>query len=158
MIESPETMLELQSAADALGVHYQTAYRWVRSGRLPAQLTGGKYLVSAHDVAEVGANRERPQTPAAPSPARLQRQSERLHQALLDGDEGTLGNLRADHPDSGRGELLLEPLEHRLGGRQDFSTTLPVKPSVTTTSQTPRKRSLPSTLPTNSYSVLDIRS
>ena len=53
MSDKPETMLELQSAADALGVHYQTAYRWVRSGRLPAQLTGGKYLVSAHDVAEV---------------------------------------------------------------------------------------------------------
>ena len=82
-----EKMLELQSAADALGVHYQTAYRWVRSGRLPAQLTGGKYLVSSHDVAEVGEHRQRPQAPAAPGPARLQRQSERMHQALLDGDE-----------------------------------------------------------------------
>jgi excisionase family DNA binding protein len=71
MSEKPEMMLELQSAADALGVHYQTAYRWVRSGRLPAQLTGGKYLVSSVDIAEVGASRNFPQAPAVPSPARL---------------------------------------------------------------------------------------
>ena len=101
MSDKPETMLELQSAADALGVHYQTAYRWVRSGRLPAQLTGGKYLVSAHDVAEVGANRERPHTPAAPSPARLQRQSERLHQALLDGDESEVRKIARRLVDEG---------------------------------------------------------
>ena len=42
--------MELQTAADALGVHYQTAYRWVRSGRLPARLIGGKYVVTRHDV------------------------------------------------------------------------------------------------------------
>jgi len=87
MSGEPETMLELQSAADALGVHYQTAYRWVRSGRLPAQLVGGKYLVSSHDIAEVTASRNRPQAPAAPSAARLVRQSGRMHEALLAGDE-----------------------------------------------------------------------
>ncbi|MEJ6722423.1 B12-binding domain-containing protein [uncultured Ilumatobacter sp.] len=87
MSEEPEVMLELQSAADALGVHYQTAYRWVRSGRLPAQLTGGKYLVSSVDIAEVGASRNFPQAPAVPSPARLVRQSERMQKALLTGDE-----------------------------------------------------------------------
>ena len=85
--DDTEKMLELQAAANALGVHYQTAYRWVRSGRLPAQLTGGKYLVSARDVADVGARRERPQNPTAPSSARLHRQSERMHEALLAGDE-----------------------------------------------------------------------
>ena len=36
--DETETMLELQAAANALGVHYQTAYRWVRSGRLAAEL------------------------------------------------------------------------------------------------------------------------
>ena len=87
MSEVPETMMELQSAADALGVHYQTAYRWVRSGRLPAQLTGGKYLVSSHDIAQVGASRDLPQAPAAPSLARLARQAERMHEVLLAGDE-----------------------------------------------------------------------
>lgn len=87
MSEESETLLELQSAADALGVHYQTAYRWVRNGRLPAQLTGGKYLVSSADIAQVGASRHLPQAPAVPSAARLDRQSERMHEALLAGDE-----------------------------------------------------------------------
>ncbi len=99
--QDPETMLELQSAADALGVHYQTAYRWVRSGRLPAQLTGGKYLVSSHDVAEVGASRQRPQAPAAPSPARLRRQSERMHEALLAGDESEVRKIARRLVDEG---------------------------------------------------------
>ena len=28
--------MQLREAADALGVHYQTAYQWVRQGALPA--------------------------------------------------------------------------------------------------------------------------
>lgn len=87
MTDDAETMLDLQSAADALGVHYQTAYRWVRNGRLPAQLSAGKYLLSARDVAEVGANRQRPQARTTPGSARLYRQSTRMHEALLAGDE-----------------------------------------------------------------------
>ncbi|MFT6390807.1 MAG: excisionase family DNA binding protein [Ilumatobacter sp.] len=80
-------MIELQSAADALGVHYQTAYRWVRSGRLPAQLTGGKYLISSRDLAAVDATRQRPKARTTPGPDRLKRQSERMHEALLAGEE-----------------------------------------------------------------------
>ena len=87
MSDDTETMLELQAAADALGVHYQTAYRWVRSGRLPARLTGGKYLVPSSAVAEVEESRQRPHEPIAPGPQRLHRQSERMHDALLIGDE-----------------------------------------------------------------------
>ena len=94
-------MLELQSAADALGVHYQTAYRWVRSGRLPAQLTGGKYLVSSHDIAEVSTSRDRPQAPAAPSRARLSRQSERMHEVLMAGDESEVRKIARRLVDEG---------------------------------------------------------
>ena len=32
--------MELREAADALGVHYQTAYSWVRQGSLPARKRG----------------------------------------------------------------------------------------------------------------------
>jgi excisionase family DNA binding protein len=99
--QDPETMLELQSAADALGVHYQTAYRWVRSGKLPARLTGGKYLVSPHDVAEVGASRQEPQAPTAPSAARLRRQSERMHEALVAGDESEVRKIARRLVDEG---------------------------------------------------------
>lgn len=96
-----ETLLELQSAADVLGVHYQTAYRWVRGGRLPAQLTSGKYLVSARDVAELAADRQRPKAPTTPSPARLHRQGRRLHEALLVGDEADVRKIARRLVDEG---------------------------------------------------------
>lgn len=101
MSDDTEAMLELQAAADALGVHYQTAYRWVRNGRLPAQLSGGKYLVAASAVAEAGANRDRPKAPAAPSAKRLQRQSERMNEALLIGDESEVRTIARRLVDEG---------------------------------------------------------
>jgi excisionase family DNA binding protein len=108
--DNPETMLELQSAADALGVHYQTAYRWVRSGRLPAQLTGGKYLVSSRDIAEVGASRQRPKDRTAPSSERLQRQSKRMHEALLAGDESEVRKIARRLVDEGT--TVIDLVEH----------------------------------------------
>jgi MerR family transcriptional regulator, light-induced transcriptional regulator len=82
--------LELQAAADALGVHYQTAYRWVRSGRLPARLVGNKYVVSRADLDALDESRREPAPPAAPSRRRVERQAQRVHEALLDGDEATV--------------------------------------------------------------------
>lgn len=38
--------MNLKVAARRLGVHYQTAYRWVRSGELIAVRTGGSYEIS----------------------------------------------------------------------------------------------------------------
>lgn len=113
-------MLELQATADALGVHYQTAYRWVRSGRLPAQLIGGKYLVSSHDLSEVTVARHRPQAAPAPSPARLHRQSERLHAALLVGDEAAVRKLANRLVDEGTSildliEQVISPSLRRIG-------------------------------------------
>lgn len=90
MAAGADDTLELQGAADALGVHYQTAYRWVRSGKLPAQLIGNKYLVSRHDLDTLEAGRRTPAAPAAPSHERVQRQAELVHDALLDGDEATV--------------------------------------------------------------------
>ena len=48
-----KAVLRLSDAADELGVHYQTAYRWVRTGRLPARLVNGEYEVSRRDVRAV---------------------------------------------------------------------------------------------------------
>src|SRR4051812_21864298 len=42
--------LSLQEAADRLGVHYMTAYRYVRLGRLPATMRRGQWVVRASDV------------------------------------------------------------------------------------------------------------
>ncbi len=87
MTAGADESLELQEAADALGVHYQTAYRWVRSGKLPAQLIGNKYRVSRQDLDTLEAGRKTPAAPAAPSPERVERQAELVDEALLEGDE-----------------------------------------------------------------------
>jgi excisionase family DNA binding protein len=40
----------LQDVAERFGVHYQTVYRWVRSGRLPASKIAGAYRVEDEDL------------------------------------------------------------------------------------------------------------
>jgi methanogenic corrinoid protein MtbC1 len=82
--------LDLQRAADELGVHYQTAYRWVRTGKLPAQLVDGRYQVGRHDIAKMSQKRSTPSTPAPPTSNRLARAADRMHDALASGDEGTV--------------------------------------------------------------------
>ena len=57
--------MRLQEAADALGVHYQTAYAWVRAGRLPARKVGRGYQVTDADVRALSASRERGSETAA---------------------------------------------------------------------------------------------
>jgi excisionase family DNA binding protein len=42
--------ITLQEAADRLGVHYMTAYRYVRTGRLPAEREGVQWMVDPSDV------------------------------------------------------------------------------------------------------------
>lgn len=79
--------IDLRTAAAELGVHYQTAYGWVRTGRLAAQLVGGRYVVARSDVAIVAASRRAGSSPKPPSAERLARASERMQQALLTGDE-----------------------------------------------------------------------
>jgi excisionase family DNA binding protein len=40
----------LREAADYLGVHYMTVYRYVRTGRLPAHQTGSQWEISSADL------------------------------------------------------------------------------------------------------------
>ena len=49
--------MQLREAAEALGVHYQTAYAWVRQGTLPARKTGRGYEVLDRDVLALSARR-----------------------------------------------------------------------------------------------------
>lgn len=87
MRDANEGHLDLQEAADALGVHYQTAYRWVRNGRLPAQIVGGRYRVARGDLIHVDAERRAPSAPKPPSDKRLHSQARRMYDALVSGDE-----------------------------------------------------------------------
>ena len=54
--------LTLAEAAEMLGVHYMTVYRYIRTGTLPAHQVGGEWQVDPADLARV--------RPAAPSRAR----------------------------------------------------------------------------------------
>ncbi len=112
--------LTLAAAAAELGVHYQTAYRWVRSGRLPAQLVAGEYVVTRGDVEAADADRRAPSAPRAPGIVRLDRQAGRMYDALVAGDEMTVRRIATRLVEEGAlvrdliGEVLVPPLR-RIG-------------------------------------------
>ncbi len=80
--------MQLREASDVLGVHYQTAYGWVRQGLLPARKTARGYEVSEDDVSALAARRA---AGTAPRPQIRVRdwaaQADRLHAAIVSGDE-----------------------------------------------------------------------
>jgi excisionase family DNA binding protein len=79
--DSPD--LSLRDAAAELGVHYMTAYRYVRTGRLPATREGGEWRIRRADV-------ERFVHPPAPRPGRARgvpATRRQLVDRLVAGDE-----------------------------------------------------------------------
>lgn len=81
-MESRGGAVTLQEAADLLGVHYMTAYRYVRLGLLPAEKVGATWRVEASDVEAMRAGPRR-------TGGRRQRApwAERLRARMLAGDE-----------------------------------------------------------------------
>ncbi len=104
--------LDLQRAAEELGVHYQTAYRWVRTGKLPAQLVDGRYQVHRHDIGAMSATRAAPQAPPPPTTERLARAAERMHAALAGGDEGVVRSIAQGLLDEGAS--VVDVIQHVL--------------------------------------------
>jgi excisionase family DNA binding protein len=90
-----EQPISLQVAADRLGVHYMTAYRYVRTGRLPAVRANGQWVI---EPAAVRAFQAQSSAPAARSTRRARSTSghvparaiEGLVRALTQGDEASL--------------------------------------------------------------------
>ena len=81
--ETPKRLIGLPEAAELLGVHYMTAYRYVRTGRLPANSVGGVWQIDPDDVLAVAG--------AGPAPRRVQggsrsRAATRLERRLVQGD------------------------------------------------------------------------
>jgi excisionase family DNA binding protein len=74
--------MTLQEAADHLGAHYMTVYRYVRLGRLPARKVAGVWEVDLTDVVALQEDKENP-TPARKSAD----WTGRLEVRLLEGDE-----------------------------------------------------------------------
>ena len=92
---SASSTVTLQEAAEALGVHYMTAYRYVRLGLLTATKAGGIWQVDTDDLAEFKTG-----GPSSPQPARgSQRRapwSDRLEARLMAGDShGAWGVIEA---------------------------------------------------------------
>jgi MerR family transcriptional regulator, light-induced transcriptional regulator len=82
-----DVVLDLSEAARELGVHYQTAYRWVREGALRAVKVGKSYRVQRRDLDRFVQRRE---SGTAPRPIHVRNwdhQIDRLHEALRHGDE-----------------------------------------------------------------------
>lgn len=77
-----ESVLTLQEAADQLGVHYMTAYRYVRLGLMDADKIGGTWKVTPDAVAAFQAGSVR--SPVAPGERAPW--SERLESRLVAGD------------------------------------------------------------------------
>jgi MerR family transcriptional regulator, light-induced transcriptional regulator len=80
--------MQLREAADVLGVHYQTAYGWVRQGVLPARKTGRGYEVSDDAVSALAQRRACGTAPRPQIRVRdWEAQADRLYAALMSGDE-----------------------------------------------------------------------
>jgi excisionase family DNA binding protein len=71
--------MTIQEVADTLGVHYMTAYRYVRQGRLPATRRGAQWRVHPSDVAALTTTGRR-------GTARTGADSEALERRMLAGD------------------------------------------------------------------------
>ncbi len=81
MVGVVATTMTLQEAADQLGTHYMTVYRYVRLGRLPARKVAGVWEVDAADVAALQNG------PEQPARSRSVDWSGRLEGRLVAGDE-----------------------------------------------------------------------
>jgi MerR family transcriptional regulator, light-induced transcriptional regulator len=102
--------MQLREAADALGVHYQTAYLWVRQGSLPARKRGRGYEVDDADVRALAERRRLGRPPARSIGVRdWQAQADQLYAAIAAGEETHarhwLGRLAA-------GVTLIDLCEH----------------------------------------------
>lgn len=90
-IENRRPDLSLTEAAEQLGVHYMTAYRYVRLGHLEATKVGAEWRISAANLERYIANGASPTKPVANvdfDKARAQ-----LTTALIDGDEAEAWNI-----------------------------------------------------------------
>jgi MerR family transcriptional regulator, light-induced transcriptional regulator len=112
--------MQLRDAAATLGVHYQTAYGWVRQGTLPARKTAGGYEVSESDVRDLLARRAAGTAP--PREVRVRdwaAQAGRMHAALVAGEESRalhdFARLAAGTPLAVLCDQVIAPALRRIG-------------------------------------------
>jgi MerR family transcriptional regulator, light-induced transcriptional regulator len=115
-----EVALDLAEAARELGVHYQTAYRWVREGALRGVKVGKSYRVERRDLDRFAQRRERGVRPRPIQVRDWDHQVERLYAALRRGDERAAYELVDRLASGGVSPVdlcdeLLAPALHRIG-------------------------------------------
>jgi len=80
--------VDLETAARLLGVHYQTVYRWVRTGVLPAVKAAEGYRIGRDDIEAMATLRRARKPLTYTGRARdWDRLREQLHSALVAGDD-----------------------------------------------------------------------
>src|SRR5262245_32219651 len=77
--------MNLKEAARRLGVHYQTAYRWVRSGELVAVRVGSRYEVSEAAIERLRARRRALGSPRLDEPVHFGDDLEAEFAKMADG-------------------------------------------------------------------------
>ncbi|HUP87232.1 MAG TPA: B12-binding domain-containing protein [Acidimicrobiales bacterium] len=113
--------MDLHTAADRLGVHYQTAYRWVRDGSLRALKRGSVYEIDEGELARFSAARSAPAPPPKQATVRSwSHHVDRLFALLAEGDELAARHLVDRLNDGGIEPLvvceeLLRPTLGRVG-------------------------------------------
>jgi MerR family transcriptional regulator, light-induced transcriptional regulator len=112
--------MQLREAADALGVHYQTAYAWVRQGSLPARKAGRGYEVDEVDVAALAERRRQGRPPVRRVGVRdWPAQADQLYAAIAAGQETHarhwLGRLAAGAALVDLCERVIAPALRRIG-------------------------------------------
>jgi excisionase family DNA binding protein len=78
---APSPTLSLKECAERLGVHYMTAYKYVRHGKLPATKVGGEWRVSEADLEVMLSGA------AIPTPRGETDWAGRIEDRLMAGDE-----------------------------------------------------------------------
>lgn len=87
VVDTGLTRISLQEAAAQLGVHYMTAYRYMRQGQLHATKVGGVWQVDIADLDQFKAAQAAPPVASGPGSGRKSAPwSQRLEARLLAGD------------------------------------------------------------------------
>ena len=79
--------VDLRTAAERLGVHYQTAYQWVRDGSLAATRVRGRYRIELADLEVLTRRRDEPAPVRERATPRWGPLASRLERSLLQGEE-----------------------------------------------------------------------
>ena len=116
--------LSLREAADELGLHYMTVYRYVRTGLLPATKDGGMWWVKVADLRNLQVS---PSAEVGRGKRDLARLVPRLVNALVSGDESGVWRIADSQKQAGCGieEFcidLLVPTMDKIGKEWPTST------------------------------------